>query len=430
MRKVFIFIFVIYSISSAFGQVKTKSKIKVFQTCSHEWLCDLEYLRNELKMVDFVRDRFLCDVQVILNTQFNNAGGEINTISFQGQNDFAAIKDTLSYFNNATATEDVKRRKMLQNLKLGLMQFIAKSPIAEDIEIKYTADTSDNIAQKKSEPWNYWQFSMGASGFFDGNKNYKNSNVSAFLSASRETEKNRFNFYANNQFNRSSFTIYYKDGNGIDTSEVVNVSRDAQNIESNYAQKLSDHWAVGLSGLYVRSVFDNIDARIKLAPSVEYSIFSYKDFNTQRIVLSYELGPQFSNYRDTTIYFKSQELLLQQSLGLITSFTKPWGSVNIGTFYTSYLDDLRKNNFYVGGGISWNVVKGLKVGIGGNIQFNHDQISIPKAGASRDDVLTQRRIIASDYDYFVAVGFSYTFGSIYNSQVHPTYKGLNYSISF
>ena len=134
MRKVFIFIFVIYSISSAFGQVKTKSKIKVFQTCSHEWLCDVEYLRNELKMVDFVRDRFLCDVQVILNTQFNNAGGEINTISFQGQNDFAAIKDTLSYFNNATATEDVKRRKMLQNLKLGLMQFIAKSPIAEDIE--------------------------------------------------------------------------------------------------------------------------------------------------------------------------------------------------------------------------------------------------------------------------------------------------------
>lgn len=194
---------------------------------------------------------------------------------------------------------------MLQSLKLGLMQLIAKSPIAED-EIKYTADTVIILHKKKSDPWNYWQFSMGASGFFDGNQNYKNSNVSVCTNASRETEKNRFNLYANNQFNGSSFTIYYKDGNGILVdSEVVNVSRDAQNIESSFAQKLSDHWAVGLSGMYVRSVFDDTDARIKLSPSIEYSIFSYKDFNTQRVVLAnwghnfriIETQPYISNHK-------------------------------------------------------------------------------------------------------------------------------------
>ena len=111
-----------------FAQKKISSKLRVYQDCSQEWLCDRDFLRNELKMVDFVRDRFLCDVQVIFNVQFNGSGGEINTMSFQGQNSFQGIKDTLQYFNIATATDDQKRQKMLQHLKLGLMQFILHLP--------------------------------------------------------------------------------------------------------------------------------------------------------------------------------------------------------------------------------------------------------------------------------------------------------------
>jgi hypothetical protein len=72
----------------------------------------------------------------------------------------------------------------------------------------------------------------------------------------------------------------------------------------------------------------------------------------------------------------------------------------------------------------------LQFGVGGNFEFIRDQISLPKSGASRDDVLTRRRLIASNFSYFMGVGFSYRFGSIYNSQVNPTFKGLNYSLNF
>lgn len=430
MFKILQVIMLVMVCQMAFAQKNIPTKIKVYQDCSQEWLCDRDFLRNELKMVDFVRDRFLCDVQVIFNVQFNGAGGEINTLSFQGQNTFQGIKDTLQYFNIATATDDQKRQKMLQNLKLGLMQFVSKSPLAQHIEITYNAPDSSNIVQQKSDPWNFWQFSIGASGFFEGTQNYQNQNINTYINATRETEKNRFLLSMYHQINRSAFTIYYDGNNGTDTSEVVKVRRDEQSLEASYVVKMSDHWGFGTGISYLRSLYNNIDTRIKIAPSVEYSIFPYKDFNTQRIVLSYDIGPQFSDYRDTTIYFKNKELQVQQSFGVVTSYTKPWGSVNIGTFFTTYLDDLKKNNLFIGGGISWNVFKGFKFGLGGNIKFNHDQISIPKAGASRDDVLTQRRIIASNYEYFFGVGFSYTFGSIYNSQVHPTFKGLNYSINF
>ena len=102
----------------------------------------------------------------------------------------------------------------------------------------------------------------------------------------------------------------------------------------------------------------------------------------------------------------------------------------MGAFWSNYMDDFSKNNASVGGGISWRVFKGFQFAIGGNFEFVHDQISLPKQGASRDDVLTQRRIIATTYDYFFGVGMSYRFGSIFNSQVHPTFKGLNYSLNF
>lgn len=415
---------------SVIGQSRVNDKIKIYQDCSQQWLCDQEYLRNELKMVDFVRDRFLCDVHVIMNVQFNGGGGEITTLSFAGQNKFAGLKDTLTYFNNSVTTDDIKRKKMLQHLKLGLIQYISKSPLAEKIEIQYKANEDEKVEQQKNDPWNYWQFSLGVSGFFNGDRNLKSQNVYSFVSANRETEKNRFNFNVNYNINRSNYSIFYKNNEGIDTSEVVKVTRDEQNAFLNYVVKLTDHWGAGIQSNYSRSIFNNIDTRIRLAPSIEYSLLSYKDFNTQRVVFSYEIGPQYSNYRDTTIYFKTKETLMQQSIGLVTSFTKPWGTINFGSFFTAYMDDINKNNLFIGGGINWNVFKGFKFGLGGNFQLIHDQISIPKQGASRDDVLTQRRIIASTYDYFMGIGFSYTFGSIFNSQVNPTYKGLNYNISF
>ncbi|MBC7884087.1 MAG: hypothetical protein H7X99_01330, partial [Saprospiraceae bacterium] len=385
---------------------------------------------NELKMVDYVRDRFLCDVHVIMNVQFNGGGGESTTLSFLGQNQFAGLKDTLNYFNNAVATEDQKRKKMLQHLKLGLIQFISKSPLAEKIEINYLADESENKVQQKNDPWNFWQFSIGGSGFFNGDRNFKSQSVYAYINSGRETEKTRFSFNISNNINRSKYSIYYKNNEGVDTSEIVKVTRDEQNVFGRYVVKMTDHWGAGLRTSFSRSVFQNIDSRFDLAAMVEYSLFPYKEFNTQRVVVFAELGPQYSNYGDTTIYFKTSEFLFQQSAGITTSFTKPWGSINLGTYFSAYLDDVTKNSLFIGGGVEWNIFKGFRFGVGGNIQFIHNQISIPKESASRDDVLTQRRIIASTYDYFMGVGFSYTFGSIFNSQVNPTFKGLNYSLNF
>jgi hypothetical protein len=403
---------------------KNDDKVKIFLDCTRPWLCDVDFLRNEFKMVDYVRDRFTSDVHVILNTQFSGGGGEQNELICIGIGRFLNKNDTLRYFNDATSTDDDKRQKLMKYLKLGLISYIAHSSIADKIQFTYTEDKKDSAATSaaaKKDPWNYWQFSVNTSGFFNGNKNYKSSDINAGITADRETEKSRFRFRLDNLVSRQVILV---------DKEKVEIVKDQQNSFINYVQKINEHWAFGVGGEFSRSIFDNIDARVQVAPRVEYSLKPYKKFNSERVVLQYEIGPQYSNYRDTTIYFKTKEVLFQQKIGVISSFTKPWGSINIGAFWSNYLDDFSKNNLGIGGGISWRIVKGLQFAVGGNFQFVHDQISLPLEGASRDDVLTRRRLIASTYDYWGGVGFSYRFGSIYNSQVHPTHKGLSYSLNF
>lgn len=401
-------------------------KLKIFIDCNQEWLCDMDFLRKELSAVDFVRDRFLCEVQIISNVQFNGNGGESNTLSFIGQKEFASKRDTFTYFNELTATDDVKRKKMLKHLQVGLIPFLLQKGSIDNIDVTLKTDSTSN-SQPVKDPYNLFQFSFGSSGSFNGDRNYSYSNINNNILVSRETTQSKFTFEVYNSLSRNKFNFYNAD---TDSTEVVTANRDRQDVFTQYVKKVNEHWAYGMQFFYTRSVFENIDHRLRITPTVEYSIFPYTKFNDTRLIVGYSIGPRFLNYGDTTIYFKIKETLVQQNINAIASFTKQWGTINLGAFWSNYMDDFKKNNFSLGGAISWNVFKGFKFSVGGSYDLIHDQISLPKYDATRDDLLTQRRIIATSFNYWCGVGFSYTFGSIYNSQVHPTNRGLSYSLNF
>jgi hypothetical protein len=53
----------------------------------------------------------------------------------------------------------------------------------------------------------------------------------------------------------------------------------------------------------------------------------------------------------------------------------------------------------------------------------HDQLFLPKAGASEQEVLLRRRQLATSYSYFTFFGISYTFGSKFANIVNPRFEG-------
>ncbi len=422
MKNITHILFLLLIAQLSFAQ--SNEKTKIFIECTNSWLCDFDYLRTELSMVDFVRDRFMSDVHVQVNTQFNSSGSEQNTVIFKGQNTFLNQDDTLAYFNESTLSEDEKRKKMAKSITLGLIKYISHTEAANNIVITYNkpsnTDTVNSV--KQTDPWNYWIISLGASGFFNGDANYKSQSINGYMFADRETEETKTNIGVSYNYSKNEFVI-------SDEETVVNV-KPQTNGYVNFINKINQHWGYGIFSTYVNSEFSNYDIKLSVIPKVEYDVFKYKDFNNQRVVINYGLGIQYNNYKDTTLFFKTEESLLVQNAAVISSFNKPWGSINVGAFYNSYLHDLTKYSLSFSGAVNWNIFKGLKFAVGGSYDITHNLIQLSKEGASRDEVLLQQKQLESQYSYFFGVGISYQFGSKFNNYINPAFKGLSWGLSF
>ena len=421
MKKLIQVLFLLLIAQFSFAQSNVKTK--VFIECSSTWLCDFDYLRTELSMVDFVRDRFIADVHVQVNTQFSSSGSEQNTLVFKGQNTFLHQDDTLTYFNASTLSDDEKRKKMVKSVTLGLIKYISHTEAANNIVITYNkpADTDTANIKKQKDPWNYWIMSLGASGYFEGDANYKTQSIYSYIYADRETEKTKTNIGLSYNYRRNEFVV--------SDQETVVKENPQTNGYINFINKINQHWGYGIFTSYLKSEYSNYDIKLSLIPKVEYDVFKYKEFNNQRLVINYGLGVQYNNYKDTTIFFKTEETLFVQNVAIISSFTKPWGSINVGAYYNSYLYDLSKFSLTFSGAVNWNIFKGFKFGIGGNYDITRNLIQLSKAGATRDEVLLQQRQLNSQYSYFFGVGISYQFGSKFNNFINPAFKGLNWSLN-
>ena len=63
--------------------------------------------------------------------------------------------------------------------------------------------------------------------------------------------------------------------------------------------------------------------------------------------------------------------------------------------------------------------RGLSVEIEGSASRIRDQLSLPRRGADPEEILLRLRELQSGYEVSLSVGFSYSFGSIFNNIVNP-----------
>ncbi|MGB4845600.1 MAG: hypothetical protein WBP16_14120, partial [Ferruginibacter sp.] len=89
------------------AQTKTKDEIKVFLDCN-AW-CDMSYIKTEINYVDFVPDRFLANVYIMVTSQSTGSGGQEIKLQLGGQENFKAMNDTLQFYRNSVDTDDEYR---------------------------------------------------------------------------------------------------------------------------------------------------------------------------------------------------------------------------------------------------------------------------------------------------------------------------------
>ncbi len=415
--------FFLTSILSSAQNHSSLNRLKVFIDCK-AWNCPFDYIRSEINFVDYVNDRYAANVFILLTSSTTGGGGQEYNIYFEGLEDFKSLNDTLTYVRTAVETDDEDRKKMVQVLKLGLVRYLAKTSMGSRMLISMSADTNSKESQQtsvKKDKWNAWVFNTGLNGNFSGNDNYGSSYIRTQLNASRVTEKLKLKFSTNYSTDKNKY-IYndYDTTTGeIISSTTTKSTIKRSNVNGTVAMSINSHWSAGLFSNYLTSTFSNIKRSMSLKPALEYSIYPYKAFNTKYMGFLYKIGPLYNAYEDTSWRNKNKEWLLQQNLSFDMNFTQKWGSVSGSLYWANYFFDWRWNNYGFFGQGQFRIVKGLNFNFFGGFSIIHDQVELPKDNATQTQVLIRQRILRNTSEYFVGMGLSYRFGSIFNNVVNP-----------
>ncbi len=396
------------------------SAVRVFLDCP-DTFCDFDYYRTEITFLNWVRDRTFAQVHVLVTTQ-QTGGGQEYTLSFIGLERFAGTADTLQWRSQRSDTQDDIRRGLAGILRLGLVRFAAKTPVARRLEVSYTAPTAS--AARVHDPWNYWVFSASINGFLNGEKSFKSQNWFGSLSADRVTDLWKISFSVGQSYNQTDFDVPIYDSMGaqIGTTHIRNITR-GDDESALLVRSLSAHWSVGMRGLASSSTYYNQERVLRIAPAIEYDVVPYNQSTRRLLTFRYEIGPTAFRYRDTTIYNRLKETLFLQSLNVALRINQPWGSAGISMEASNYLYDFHKHHVTFFGNGQFRIFRGLSLGMFASIGLIHDQLSIPKAGATEQEVLLRRQQLATSYQYFGNFQLSYTFGSKFANIVNPRFGG-------
>ncbi len=418
----FLFAFFYFSSASAQSNFIIQERLKVFIDCHSG--CDMNYIRTEINIVDFLLDRLAADVHILITDENTGSGGDKYQLIFFGQNRFAHIRDTIYFDNDANNTDFEERELLLKYLKLGLAPFIAKTRTAKDISIQMKSDKpageikTDSAGSKQKDPWNYWVFKANVNGNLSAEESIKYSSLNAGFSASRVTEALKTGFELSGSKDKSQYE--YEDDSGDLHKDILR--NDSYNFSNYLVKSINDHWSWGYQVELSRSTYSNIKQRSQLSLGIEYNIYPYKQVNTKYFTISYLLDLRRNNYFDTTLYDKTKETLAGHGIKSTFTYKQKWGEIEFGVEYHNYLHNWKYFNLKADCELDIRITGGLSFFISTSAQLIRDQLNLPKEEASPQEVLTRRRQLATGYELRAHFGISYRFGSKLNNFVNPRFS--------
>jgi hypothetical protein len=368
-----------------------------------------DYIRKEIPFINYVRDIRDAGVYIISTYQTTGSGGVEYTYFLVGQHNFQGMRDTVSFTTLPDETDDQIRVKMVKTLKMGLLRYVAKTPLAKFINVEFTEPLSETVS---SDKWNSWVFSLSLYGYMQGEKSYKDNYINGSVSASRITKD--WKIYL------SSRMTLIRDRYDLDTS-IVRSTSNSKAFNALIVKSLNDHWSYGGSASLSSSTYSNLDFSGTLMPGIEYDVYPYSQSTRKQLRLLYSIGFTTSNYTDTTIYNKMSESHIRHSFNAAYEVVQKWGTIDVSLQYSNYFHDWSKNNLSIFGYVNLRVAKGLNLNFGGSATLLHDQLGLVKGGATTEEVLLRRRELATQFQYFTSFGLTFTFGSIYNNVVNPRF---------
>lgn len=414
MKRIILLITLTVSSISVFAQEINNQSDTLRKDALNVFMDASDYIRKEIPYVNYVRDIKDAGVYIISTVQRTGSGGLEFTYFLVGQKVNAGMRDTISFVTSPDETQDERRIKEVNTLKMGLMRYVAKTPLSKYMKISFTEPLSETVS---SDNWDSWVYSAGLNAYTSGQTTYNYGYFYGTLSANRVTEKSKFlsSIGMDLQSDRTTFE---------DTTYKSTIK--AQYGEISYVKSINNHWSVGGSAYLQKSSYSNFDLSVRISPGIEYDLFPYSESTRRIMTFLYQGGVEINSYIEETTRFKTKETVGFHSLSGTLSIIQKWGSVSGTLSWRNYFFDWSYNRLRFSTSANIRVFKGLSFNLYGSVSTVHDQISLPRGNASLEDVLLRRKMQATNYQYSTSFGFTYTFGSIYNNVVNPRFNNSMY----
>jgi hypothetical protein len=374
----------------------------------------MNYTRQQIPYVNYVRDVREAQVYILVTNQGAGSGGEQYTITFQGQENFKGMNDTLIYTSNPDETSPIIREKKTNLLKMGLMRYVAKTPVFNEIEIRHNADLEQ---EEVIDRWNYWVFELATEPQYESEEANKRLELRNSINISKVTPEIKLQIEMDQFYNREKFI----ENVNTDSASSSTYTTHQKSLNSLFVKSLGEHWSAGIKWNIGSSTRENYSFKTDFLPSIEYDLFPYSEATHRQLRFLYSIGYQYNNYKDSTIYNKIKENLYKQEFNIAFQVQKKWGSINLALLGSNYFHDFSKNRLELLSSINVRILKGLSLRIEGGVAHINDQLNLKNEEVSEADRLLKLRELATKYRVEGGIELTYTFGSIYNNVVNPRF---------
>lgn len=385
---------------------KKEGKLKVF--IEGIWL-DFDFMRRNMKFVDFVNDPAVADVHIIISNRTSGSGGQVYSLMYSNKI-FGNFGDFTLTCTTASSDTHQERRKIITNaITLGLMPFVNETEAAKQVSVHYLGNDEEINKIPTADPWRNWTFRGDFNGLTNLEESRKSFNYTYFLRADKVTEDWKFR----NSARMNIRTLEYISNGEKYRSENIN-----NYFSSSAVKSISPRWSAGAFLGYSNSNYTNLIYSISAKPAIEYNIFPWDISDRKVFTIAYYIGPEWKKYYEETIYGKLRESLWEQTLRLDLQLVQSWGEIQAGLDATSFMHDFNKNRITFNSDLSIRIVRGFSVNFDLQVENIHDQIYLPKAEVSLEDILLNKVQLPSTFRVSAGVGLRVQFGSMYNNIVN------------
>jgi hypothetical protein len=395
---------------------QSAAKLRTFLDCN---FCDFDFMRTEIGFVDYVRDRQDADVDILVTDQPTGGGGTEYTLHFIGLRAMTNLGDTLKYVSPPGESPDDLRHGLARTIKLGLVRYYAHQGQAARFDVSYNAPaaTGQSAKSQARDRWHLWVFRTNLSGYGSGEKSSNFGGLNGSVNANRTTALWKTVLTVSGSYSQNRFTL--SDGSRFNTYS------HSYGLSDLVVKSLGAHWSAGQRASWTSSTFLNQSHAIRFAPAIEFNVFPYSQSTRRMLTLQYSTGINFFRYQDTTIFDKIKEVRGDQTLITSLDLKQPWGSVSASLEGAAYLNDFNKRHLVLFNSLDLHLFKGFSFFSFGQLSLIRDQLYLPRGDLSDEERLLRQRQLATSYTYFVNLGLSYSFGSIFNNIVNPRFGGTS-----